>query len=165
MQCGNDKVSRWLWCVLSEMVTLMSLCAAARSPLWWLIILSLFVCIFAFLSKGYVALSRQLYYFLSALFKSRTAVEQVIVLEMFQALLAKILVFPLRTCVWVYVCEEPQVCVWNLIQGHLGSKLDGGTWMLLLYQLALGKWACSFFLVGLLADTDVAFLPFSRNIQ
>lgn len=46
------------------------------------------VCIFAFSRKGYVALSRKLYYFLSALFKSMTAVERVIVLEMFQALLA-----------------------------------------------------------------------------
>lgn len=103
------------------------------------------MCIFAFSSKGYVALSRKLYYFLSALFKSRTAVEQVIVLEMFQALLAKILIFPFGTCPCVYVWEEPQVRIWNLIQGHLESVLDGDIWMLLLYQLALEKWPCSFF--------------------
>lgn len=52
--------------------------------------------------------------------------EQVIVLEMFQALLAKIRIFPLRMHLCVYVCEEPQVCIWNLIQGHLESELDGG---------------------------------------
>lgn len=81
------------------------------------------MCMFAFSSKGYVAPSRKLHFFLLALFKSRTAVEQVIVLEMFQALLAKILVFHL-TC--LCVCEEPQVCIWNLIQGHLESELDRG---------------------------------------
>lgn len=83
------------------------------------------MCIFAFASQGYVSLYRKLYSFLSALFKSRTAVEQVIVLEMFQALLAKIRIFHLRMCL-LYECEEPEVCIWNLIQGLLESELHGG---------------------------------------
>jgi len=48
---------------------------------------SLYVCTFLFSSKGCVALSiKSCTYFLSVLFKSRTAVEQIIVLEVFQSL-------------------------------------------------------------------------------
>lgn len=112
-----------LVCAIRNGDTDVPLCCSQESTL--VIILSLFVCIFALSSKGYVALSRKLYYFLSTLFKSSTAVEQVIVLETFQALLAKTLTFPLGTCPCVNVWEEPQVCIWNLIQGRLESELDG----------------------------------------